>query len=410
MKGWKKFLLIFAYGELSRLELASFEESKIIDFEVISSSESGAIISCDEKSIHSIIRTLGGSYKIAQVIGNRLEDSLEQIEYPYGNKFNWTISAYNSVADLYDLAKESLRETLKRKRLGKGKFLEPNLSEEAGNVEDSRGRKELSIIDLARRVFSDVTEKGLDFVLFGGTGTYDPIFAITKDVSDVDGFEDRDFSRPFQDPTITVSPRLARLMVNLSIKGPRQKVLDPFCGLGTILQEALCQGHSVIGVDRSSLAVRKATTNLHWCRRKFRTSPSQEIRIFRYDATRLNQRIIPNVDCIATEPILLPTFKTNPKPSEIQALIGDSQEKYRSALRTIPNLLQKPWSRIVISSPIVVTSDGREHSFQLDGLPLGEFKDYRPKSFETRFKYPLQVETTKKKIVKRAITVLELEH
>ena len=54
--------------------------------------------------------------------------------------------------------------------------------------------------------------------------------------------------RPFFSP-ISLGPKLARAMVNLSGCGGRATVLDPFCGTGGILIEAGSMGLRVIGSD-----------------------------------------------------------------------------------------------------------------------------------------------------------------
>jgi hypothetical protein len=51
-------------------------------------------------------------------------------------------------------------------------------------------------------------------------------------------------------------PAIARALIALS--RPGDVVLDPFCGGGTVLVEAVAAGHAVIGVDASPLAVRLA--------------------------------------------------------------------------------------------------------------------------------------------------------
>ena len=71
-------------------------------------------------------------------------------------------------------------------------------------------------------------------------------------------------------------PRLARMMVNLSSCGKGKVLLDPFCGVGTILQEALLEGASVIGTDANAWCVKASEENLDWLAR----STVLEARIF----------------------------------------------------------------------------------------------------------------------------------
>ena len=54
-------------------------------------------------------------------------------------------------------------------------------------------------------------------------------------------FQKRDIYKPIQRKIFGMPPRLARIMVNLSACTPGKVLLDPFCGVGTILQEALME-------------------------------------------------------------------------------------------------------------------------------------------------------------------------
>ena len=91
---------------------------------------------------------------------------------------------------------------------------------------------------------------GLDIVVVNGVADT-PLFGYTVEASDVLGYEKRDFLISYQDPTITIGPRLGRVLVNLAMNRPNGTMLDPFCGLGTILQEGLMTGRNIVGVDIS---------------------------------------------------------------------------------------------------------------------------------------------------------------
>lgn len=86
-------------------------------------------------------------------------------------------------------------------------------------------------------------------------------------VSDTRGFRLRDRLRP---AVLTsegiMPPKLARMLVNIglsnaSISNP--VVVDPFCGSGTILSEALSLGYDTRGMDNSQDALTAATKNLN---------------------------------------------------------------------------------------------------------------------------------------------------
>lgn len=74
----------------------------------------------------------------------------------------------------------------------------------------------------------------------------------------------RDQGRPKRDAFVgMLPPKLALMMVNLS--GAKSgRMLDPFCGTGVVLQEALLRGFDVYGTDLSEKMVDYTKANLAW--------------------------------------------------------------------------------------------------------------------------------------------------
>lgn len=78
------------------------------------------------------------------------------------------------------------------------------------------------------------------------------------------GFSNRlPSKRPAQSPH-SLHPKLARSMVNLSGAIGRDIILDPFCGVGSILMEASLLGIPCIGIDIMYKWVSGASLNLTW--------------------------------------------------------------------------------------------------------------------------------------------------
>jgi tRNA (guanine10-N2)-dimethyltransferase len=67
-------------------------------------------------------------------------------------------------------------------------------------------------------------------------------------------------SRPFFHPGVMM-PRMARTLVNMSLAGPGEWLLDPFCGTGGILIEAEEIGANPSGGDMDIMMVRGTRTN-----------------------------------------------------------------------------------------------------------------------------------------------------
>ncbi|MDD3753340.1 MAG: TIGR01177 family methyltransferase [Methanobacterium sp.] len=98
--------------------------------------------------------------------------------------------------------------------------------------------------------------------------------------------------RPFFFPG-SMSPKLARCMVNLTRVHTGETLLDPFCGTGGILIEAGLIGTMVIGTDIDYKMVEGTKENLQHC-------DIQDYHVFQEDARKLKLPKV--VDAIVTDP------------------------------------------------------------------------------------------------------------
>ena len=132
-------------------------------------------------------------------------------------------------------------------------------------------------------------------------------------------------------------PRLAKIFVNLSGAKPGEKLLDPFCGIGTILQEAVLNDINVIGSDADKEAVRFAKKNL----RNLRKEKPKIIAEVRVDDVRKLSLKSRSVDAIATEPTMGPSFTKKPKSSHARKIINELTPFYEEALSEIFRVLKE---------------------------------------------------------------------
>ena len=91
----------------------------------------------------------------------------------------------------------------------------------------------------------------------------------------------RDYGRPGRDDySGMLPPKLAQIMINLASVETHDyaslhdmTILDPFCGSGTILTEAILMGYkNLIGSDISSKAIEDTKKNIVWIKNKFQIS------------------------------------------------------------------------------------------------------------------------------------------
>lgn len=155
----------------------------------------------------------------------------------------------------------------------------------------------------------------------------------------------RDRGRPHADPRAgMLPPKVARMMVNIALRQAQGKpgtLLDPFCGMGTILGEALLTGWNVIGSDQSSQAIKKTEANLAWL-----IPSSKHWKLFVSDATHISQNV-ESVDVIVTEPFL---GKPNVSDTNVGDIVTGLEKLYIGCLKEWYSVI-KPGGKIVIAFP-----------------------------------------------------------
>lgn len=119
----------------------------------------------------------------------------------------------------------------------------------------------------------------------------------------------RDYGRPARDnQSGMLPPKLAQIMLNLTeIKSLNAFILDPFCGSGTILMEAVLMGYkNLIGSDISSKAIQDSQLNLDWIKEKFLLKKIN-LKLINQDARQISKSIQgQSLDAIIGEPYLGP--------------------------------------------------------------------------------------------------------
>lgn len=170
-------------------------------------------------------------------------------------------------------------------------------------------------------------------------------------------FEDwntRDYGRPHADPKAgMLPPKVSRMVVNIAdgmrdLNQPlsQKTLLDPFCGMGTILAEALVMGWNVVGGDQSEDVVAKARKNLQWLVQK-ETDLGVTYRLHVSDAVHISDRIDQaSIDAIVTEPFMGP-----PKITDVRNTIKGLEKLYIGCLRDWQVVL-KPQGVVMMSLPM----------------------------------------------------------
>lgn len=170
-------------------------------------------------------------------------------------------------------------------------------------------------------------------------------------------FEERKVqNRPFFSP-ISLHPKIARVLVNLSSIKKNDILLDPFCGTGGILIEAGLMGANVIGSDIEEKMIKGCKKTLDYYK-------INNYKLFCSDIGDINKNIN-IVDAVVTD---LPYGKsTTTKGEEILNL-------YKRAFKNISNMLKEDGKAVIGLSNNDFIRIGEEYFSLID---KHEFKAHR---------------------------------
>lgn len=339
-----KYLFILGRNvELSLAEIFSYfekEGNKILNFGV----EKNAILLDLENPIGDIINNFGGVISIGEVLceGDKKEliNCLDKKELYIGekNKFNYCF---------WNFAEDSIEEISlylkKRFRSEKLKATQKTLND----------KMELQSGDKAQKITSKLIEE--EFFLFGGDNLY---FGKITQKCDYEELEKRDMSRPVRRESLSISPRLAKIMINLSQVRKDGKILDPFCGVGVVLQEALLQEIGVVGIDVDKKAINGAKQNL-----EFQNFQKENYKLIVGDSSRVGIKKIPHspnisltneqigeVNVLVTEPDLGEVLKKIPTKEKAKKMLINYENLM---IRILGNLNNLVLGKIVFTAPFI---------------------------------------------------------
>jgi tRNA G10 N-methylase Trm11 len=196
------------------------------------------------------------------------------------------------------------------------------------------------------------------------------VVAQTVKVQDIDSYTKRDRGRPKRDSRVgMLPPKLAQIIINLSVGQlpvdklesicdipadepiPRplinKTILDPFCGTGVLLQEALLMGYQVIGSDIEPRMIDYSLQNLKWASEEFRKEAFDQ-ELVPGDATSLNW--LAKFDFVASEVYLGRPFTEKPAPEVLAQTVSDTNLIIKKFLNNVHGQLD-PGARLCLAVP-----------------------------------------------------------
>ncbi len=169
----------------------------------------------------------------------------------------------------------------------------------------------------------------------------------TKEVQDVDAYTARDVGRPDRPlSTGIMPPKLAQMMINLAqVNNFHALLLDPFCGSGTVLQEAHLMGYkNLMGSDADHKAIDYTSKNLAWFK-----IPPEDFKLSQCDARKIGEKIPGTIGAVVTEPYLGP-HREHADSYEIARINDELSSVYQGMINSVSTKLI-PHGRIVMVFP-----------------------------------------------------------
>ncbi|MDD5699942.1 MAG: hypothetical protein PHH00_01980 [Candidatus Nanoarchaeia archaeon] len=326
-----KYLFILGRNiELSIAEIKSFLKRYDIPFKEIGLTGNGLLIETDKKLTNTIDK-LGGVISIGEVLASgslkNIANELNKINLygVSGNKLNYILH------DFEGKETDEISSYLKKRFRGEG--LKATEKKPTGNIRLQEG-------NIVKKTTSKLIDE--EYFAFGDN------FGRITEKSDYEKIEERDMKKPVRRNELSISPRLAKILINLSEVREGETLLDPFCGIGVILEEALLQNIRVKGIDRDKNAIANAKTNMKWF-----GFDENSYRLINDDSSKIK---IHGVDGIATEPELGELQKSIPDIDKARQIIHNFEELI---IRVFNNLKQSVTGKIAFTAPLILTGKNR---------------------------------------------------
>ncbi len=268
----------------------------------------------EEINAEEIIRQLGGTIKIAK---DTKYEKYEITKYLQENNQNGKIEFSLNDPKLAIEVKKTLKNAGRSAR-----YIEPKNTATILHNNLIGEKTDLTIID-------------------GG------IFA-TVAIQPIEELSERDYGRPrSDDKSGMLPPKLAKIMINLSVETLHTTslqhivILDPFCGSGTILTEAMAMGYkNLIGSDISPQAVENTKQNIDWIVQTYKLQ-AISYKLYNADAQNLDTKIKPgSIDAIITEPHLGKPLHGNESKQYLQKQTQELSQLYINSFKSFHKILK----------------------------------------------------------------------
>ena len=297
------------------------------------------------------IQKLGGSQKIGRVIlevdstewrhvSGALVKHYAKIWSTSAGKMTVGLSAYDFNLSARELQKSGLILKSKLKAGGVSLRLIPNQEAELSTATSHHNKLGLS-------------DNKVELLIVRGKNS--TIIAESVGAQNITALAARDQGRPRRDAFVgMLPPKLAQIMINLA--GPlavdptqdlaQPRVLDPFCGTGVLLQEAMLMGYGAYGTDLSEKMIRYSRDNLNWLQDKYQLNGHWYLH--EGDATEAKWQ--QPIAAVVAETYLGQPFSAPPSSAKLTEVRGNCNHIIGGFLKNLSKQL-RPGTPVILAVP-----------------------------------------------------------
>lgn len=310
-------------NELSRAEIEQVFLSKNISYTIILQEKQNLFLETSQNlDIETIMNRLAGTIKISEQASET--KSLEAIcEYlntaQNDGKIQFSLSGNN--------AKEIALEAKKQLK------------------SEGRSVRYIEANNTATILHNNLVEKQGDL-----TVSKNGLF-VTRAIQPIEEWGERDFGRPGRDNRSgMLPPKLARMLINLTGVDTTATLLDPFCGSGTILTEAIHLGFTnIIGNDTSQKALEDTQKNIDWMKQQIPDLEPLNTKLILSDAASIHGHTgKDSVDAIATEPYMGKPLRGTEDKKTLQKQANELGILYVAAFKSFQKILSSEGTVVFI--------------------------------------------------------------
>lgn len=331
------FFALGTHPKLSMAEIKSVLNNQKISFEAVFNTDKIFVIKAKEIK-PEFIDQLGGTIKFGEILlmtpKVEADQLFELINYNEDEKFYFGISTYH---------------TGQIKLLPLGLEIKKRLKQNNIACRFVTGKENpLSSVIVAKNKLTQTN--GFEFVIIENDNKF--LIGKTQSIQNFEKYSKIDYGRPARnDLQGMLPPKIAQIMINLAEQKLLAKILDPFCGSGTILQmSALLGFKNLFGTDANHLAIEDTRENLTWLANEYKLNFNFQLQ--QIEAGKLPEKFEnKSIDAIIFEPYMGPPLKGNETGAKMKKLQDELNLLYKQTLSACNKIL-KDNGRIVMILPL----------------------------------------------------------